>query len=608
MPTLLELSLGPVQSFIAAARRTADLWAGSRILSEAARAAGQQLLDAGATLIYPDPRRVRERTSEQSNLSNVLLAEVPDSLDASVLADQAILAARRSVMERGEAALANYPELRQDLFRAQLEDALEAHTAWAQILPGEQYPSAYKRLKIAFSQRKNTRDFLPATILHDDLPKNSLDGLRETVLPEVQNGNHLRRGKWRKLHLRRGEQLDALGVLKRLGGSDAEARFVALTRIAAHDWIAGLAKTQAENLAALREAYEKLVRLRLASRCPSNGGQYDDFPYDAALLFPERLQVACSEAELCDEPAQCQSALRDLEKVLQPLWRSAGRPLPYAALLVADGDRMGKFVAAAQDKRHHEELTRALADFADQAIQILRQQGGQAIYAGGEDVMGLIPLSSALRCGQQLSRGFRDCIARLLQKRTELSGIEQVPTLRVGVAIAHIQQPLGQIRQYAEAAEKLAKGLAGTDRQGDALGLRLHIRAGHQLSMRLPFAEREEFEALEQWITEFAAGNFSTRLGYDMRALSDRIELQQLPPSLVGSEFRRLLQKAQKSGGSADLSEDDQRKLQDRLAVLSGREGDGRETSALRRLGEELILARWLSAHQQGDLLAGERA
>jgi len=608
MPTLLEISFGPVQSFIAAARRTADLWAGSRILSAAVRSAGRELLSAGAALIYPDPLRVEQENSEQSNLSNVLLVEVPDGIDTSRLAEQAISAARRSITELGEDVLRKFPELRQDLFRTQLQDALEAFTAWAEMLPAESYSSTYKKLKTTFSQRKNTREFLPAAIIHNNLPKNSLDGLRETVLPEQQNSNQLRRGKWRRLRLGRGEQLDALGVLKRFIGSNSDAHFVALTRIAAHDWLASIAKTQPETLAELREAYEKLVPLGLASRCPSNGGQYDNFPYDAALLYPERLQIAHTDAELCDEPAECRSALQQLEKILRVIWRTFGRPLPYAALLLADGDRMGKFVAAAQDKSHHSELTRALAGFADRAILILREAGGQAIYAGGEDVMGLLPLSSTLHASQRLANEFRGFISKISQTINRESGTTHLPTLRVGVAIAHIQQPLGQIRAYAESAEKFAKGAAGTDSQGDALGLSLHIRAGHKLSWRLPFSQSEDFESLEQWINDFSAGNFSTRLGYDMRALSDRIELQQLPAGLVDSEFHRLLHKAQQSGGGTELSQDGRQRLQKRLAQLTTREKyNSQATGALRRLGEELILARWLSAHQQGDLLAGER-
>jgi CRISPR-associated protein Cmr2 len=96
MPQLIEIAFGPVQDFIAAARRTADLWAGSRLLSEVARAAGQSLLNDGAQLIYPAEERVRNRESHQSNISNVLLAQI-DAADAqpAEIVGRAIAAARR---------------------------------------------------------------------------------------------------------------------------------------------------------------------------------------------------------------------------------------------------------------------------------------------------------------------------------------------------------------------------------------------------------------------------------------------------------------------------------------------------------------------------------
>lgn len=617
MPKLLELSFGPVQDFIASARRTADLWAGSRMLSEAARAAGLALLEAKATLIYPDPQRVQQAVPDQSNLSNVLLAQVPDGIDMHQLTETCIRAARDVIITRGEQVLHQYPALRQEIFHAQLNDALEAYAAWADFPNGSSYQDAYKQLKKAFSQRKNTRDFLPAPSLHERLPKNSFDGLRETVLPESDHGERLRRGKWRKLRLGNGEQLDALGVLKRVTGNEGEGRFAALTRLAAHDWIQDLAQRAPERLASLIEAHEPLVSLGLVSRCPSNGGAFDAFPYDGALLFPERLEVAFGDADDCDDPDRCREGLKVLRSLLRSVWREFGRPLPYAALLVADGDRMGKFVAAAQSVDHHGQLTRALAGFADQSIQVFRSEGGQAIYAGGEDVMGLLPLSASLRVARQLSQSFAHKVRDLHQALTELDAVDHPPTLRVGIAIAHIQQPLGSIRRLAESAEKFAKGDAGTDQQGNALGLRLHIRAGHVLSWRLPFTTQGEFQVLEKWILAYQEGKLSTRVGYDLRAIADRLQLQHLPGGLVPIEMQRLLQQKQQKGGGAEIDKDLRQALVDRLAALCQEDPPSPEHSPpsehgaitqLRRLGEELILARWLSAHQQGDLLAGERA
>lgn len=50
---LLLVSLGPVQDFIAQARRMRDLWFGSHLLSELSRAVAKALALQGAELIFP---------------------------------------------------------------------------------------------------------------------------------------------------------------------------------------------------------------------------------------------------------------------------------------------------------------------------------------------------------------------------------------------------------------------------------------------------------------------------------------------------------------------------------------------------------------------------
>lgn len=52
---LLALTVGPVQDFIAAARRTRDLWFRSHLLSEISKAAAKSLRDQGGKLIFPAP-------------------------------------------------------------------------------------------------------------------------------------------------------------------------------------------------------------------------------------------------------------------------------------------------------------------------------------------------------------------------------------------------------------------------------------------------------------------------------------------------------------------------------------------------------------------------
>ncbi len=103
---LLLVTLGPVQDFIAQARRTRDLWYGSHLLSELGRAAARALVDGGAKLIFPalqagDPQLVaclaplRDGTTPPQNIANKLLAEVPEGTDPQQLAK----AARKAVAD-----------------------------------------------------------------------------------------------------------------------------------------------------------------------------------------------------------------------------------------------------------------------------------------------------------------------------------------------------------------------------------------------------------------------------------------------------------------------------------------------------------------------------
>lgn len=55
MKYLLSISIGPVQDFIATARRSRDLWFGSWLLSEISKAAAKYIYEHKGELIFPSP-------------------------------------------------------------------------------------------------------------------------------------------------------------------------------------------------------------------------------------------------------------------------------------------------------------------------------------------------------------------------------------------------------------------------------------------------------------------------------------------------------------------------------------------------------------------------
>jgi CRISPR-associated protein Cmr2 len=589
---LIELSFGPVQSFIASARRSRDLWAGSHMLSEIARAAGSALIEQGAELIYPAQGRVaKENDDENSNLSNVLLARLPDADEAKAkkVAENAIAEARKRLEEFSELAKTDWAKLegiRNELWDLQVADALEAYAAWAEL--GDDYKSVYKRLKSAFAARKNTRSFGPLNPPNApwaEVPKNSFDGLRESVLPEKRKKFPASFG------MSPGEQLDALGAIKRVVGK--QERFTALTRLAAHGWLMVLDKAA---LQILRDAYEPLVKLELASRAKGNQGAYENFPYDAALLYPERLEL---EKKAAAGEVEALAALEKLESILKPLWKKHGQPCPYAVLVVADGDRMGVFVDAAKSADDHQAITRAVAGFADRVPAVAREHGGHCVFNGGEDLTVMFPLSGAVSGARALAEAFDASMKEVAQRLLGEKYQNERPTLRVGAAICHVLEPLGVIRQWGDEAEKFAKGRVGTASQGNALGLVLHVRAGHEIGVRLGFDDQPGFDALERWRGAYAKGEFPGRLAYDCRAIAMSMKANGMPVGVAVAEFRRLLDRARASGGEKEITPEQRQALEERRVKLMDAVDD---PTGLKTLADELILARWLSAKSSRDI------
>lgn len=595
---LIELSFGPVQGFIAAARSSRDLWTGSRLLSGIARIAGKSLLGAGAELVYPVESRVRnENPDENSNLSNVLLARVDagDAAEAGRIAKAAQQAAREWLKTQAGFALKEWTgagvKIRDDLWHRQVDDALESYAAWSRIA-GDDYRAAYDRTKAALGARKNTRNFEPMfppgqEDLGFGIPKSSLDGVRESVLPEK------RKSFPRKFHVSPGEQLDALGCIKRV--AEQSERFTALTRLAADGWISQL--DEAER-GALGAAYDPVVKSGHATRTEGNAGSYAAFPFDAGLLYPERLEAALKEAR-DERDADGQRALQGLRDALGPLWRKHGRPCPYTALVMADGDRMGAFIDKAKTPEQHNAISDAIADFSDKVPEIVREHRGHCIYNGGEDVMALFPLAGVVPGARALSAAFdnhmRDVVKQVLGESPNPDG---KPSLRVGAAICHVQEPLGVIRQRGDAAEKFAKGEAGTGKQGNALGLQLYVRAGHVVPWRARFDDPAQFEALDAWCDAFADNRIAGKLPYRIRQAWLAGVQTGLSDEVIHCEVRRALLQANKSGGGEAIEKELIESLLQRAASLrSNRDPTGYET-----LVAELILARWLTARSATDL------
>ena len=616
MPSyLLTLSIGPVQSLIGAARRTRDLWCGSWLLSECSRAAARSLHTAQpGALIFPSPPRPDvdlqplERPGDTANIANIIRASVTaaDTDAVHSLCADAANAARQRLREIGDAVRAGLgANLDATLWDMQLDDLLEIHAVWVESgKPDDasgaasEYAHTSRTLGGLLAARKTTRDFRqtsPSTPAK--LQKSSLDGAAETVL--VDAGGMGQRSR-RALGLSRGEQLDALGVIKRRAGQVEQ--FTAWPRIAIDPWVETLAAAAPELLEQLNAAHKDLERLSLATPARGNAGLYQAFPFDGQLAYAFRLDAALANDLTDADQAEERRALDVLRGVLGPAAQRIGAPVPYAAILKADGDRMGRLLQQAASEDDSRRISAQLHRFASGVAELVREYRGHAIYAGGDDVLALVPLPQALTCADALARQFATSMAPI----ADALGVpaDARPTLSVGIAIGHIMEPLGQLRDRAERAEALAKR-CDNQPERNALAVLLGIRSGGELLWRAQWSDAAAFDTLRTAIDAYRQATLPSRVAYDLRAIDQRrtaltrlggnvIATAQIEQAMQHADIQRMLAKARQDGGSELISDT----LRDWLLHQT-------EHWPLDKLADTLILARWLSARNATEL--GER-
>ncbi len=551
---LIALSIGPVQDFIAAARRTRDLWFGSYLLSEVSKAAARSLQDSKAELIFPSPDTDLIADSA-ANVGNKLLVLLETKEPQS-----AIQQAKESAQQRW-VELANdckrHLSLNETIWSAQLCDVLEFFSAWVLLEKIEDYGAPLeqgkgrRRLEQLLNARKNTREFSVNPVQGQSIPKSSLDGLRESVLSQTMK-------QWQKyrLGLSIGEELDCIGVVKRIGGKNP-GQFTPLSRLAIDPWLRYTEK-QGIELETLTDTLGELMvtDLGLVSGVTGNQQVYNVFPYDGQLLYDFRIQAEINslkgvlkdaEADISEQVDHAKNQLERLIEIFKetPL-KDLPKPTPYMAILAADGDRMGELLDSMDSILKHQDISAKLATFATQVPQTIRKFYGHCVYAGGDDVLALLPLDTALACAHQLATEFNEIMM-------SIDGIDQnddLPTLSVGLGVSHFLTPMGKQLELARRAEHLAKSNHLSEgRKKNALAILLQPRSGAEISFR----ERWDNEVLPhlllgKWIQAHNQGLLPKGFGYELRQLSFALDWC-TDTAVIEKEISRILERKRQSNG-----------------------------------------------------------
>ncbi|MDD5034704.1 MAG: type III-B CRISPR-associated protein Cas10/Cmr2 [Methylococcaceae bacterium] len=559
-----HFTLGPVQSFVSQARRTRDFWSGSFLLSwlSGVAMAATEALDG--TIEFPiPPAGYLKRICGQGDLSfrprigaipNRFMAKIPEAFGPGQAA-QVAEAVRQAWMALawqvwnfdGLCELAEADAMLK-LWERQHQNFWEI--AW--VITQDKTDSA------ALDRRKNWRKDLP--LPEPGVKCHLMEGLQElSGIEEMKkDDNERRRAFWAKLRdsvdkgeidLTEKEMLCAVAYVKRrfvrvfdefdkkielcdgkklnIKGWKLDPNMPSVSYMAAVHWVKALVlDANPGELAALHD---------LAVKAGAGRDEWDT----RILCLDEAVKKSLAKADKEDarrcialdgnvffkhvQESPKSYGLKELEtrKVghwLREFWdsRTGTEPSlsPFYAVLMMDGDSLGKHMSEEANQTPIAEALNAFTE-AKAVPKIVSDHNGVLIYAGGDDVLALLPLEDALDCAVELRKKYTDCF--------ESSGIPT--TLSGAIIYAHVKTALGEVLHEAHAVlDDVAKDGAGRD----AIAVRVLKPGGEHLTWAQPWqiAMPEGKQQLEvvRLAGEFRKaesknpGDFSSKFFYKMRA------------------------------------------------------------------------------------------
>ena len=303
---------------------------------------------------------------------------------------------------------------------------------------------------------------------------------------------------------------------------------------------------------------------------------------------------------------------------------------PYVAVLAMDGDSMGKWISGVNNpelveqlspsaKKYFEDLiptspvpklqrplspsfhlqfSEALANFAYYlAERVVFEFDGQLIYAGGDDVLAMLPADKALACAQTLRAVFRGDARGIPEERRGRLGFAVVndgfvavggkyeilvpgpkADVSCGIAVAHCDHPLQHIVKEAQAAERRAKKEYGRS----AFALSLLKRGGEIIHWGANWNSgaldlyQEYYKLRGTTKDERKNSPVSAKFPYALAALLAPYHLEKgefepgfEPSEIIRREFERILER-QIGGEDRQVRESIQRRLRDMATAPGG--------------------------------------
>ncbi len=518
-----HLTLGPVQGFVAQARRSRDYWAGSFILSWLSGVAISSVKNQGGQVLFPvpDDKYIKAITAGcegigplQGGIPNRfktdgLHVEVDHAFDAKKVVNdvkQAWQALAKLVWTEDLAPFFFFCQFNSDI----------THAIWQRQIDGfwdiNWVLNQDKKNTNALDRRKNWRSQYPSNEAGSKcMMMVGYQELSGTVTPNKASSsdfwstlkNHLG-----AVDLNKNEHLCALAFVKRrfarhfyklktsldsglvVNGwaftkdnseHNSPLHVPSLPYLAALPWLVEVSKkaqddegikqalnTFAESAEAAFSLPSKHLHFKALKEATGNNAMI--MGVDGLSCFSEIAQsdrdykqISDVDKRKIDHAVSCFKALK----------KQAGMasPAPFYALLLMDGDSLG---AQMSDPKKQKDISAALNAFTSEVPGIIEQHNGFLVYAGGDDVLALLPMDHAIDCAAAVKQSYDACF----------KGKTAFSTLSGAIQFAHIKTPLMKIIKQAHGLlDDVAKDKSGRD----SLAIRINKPGGIHAEWVMPW-------------------------------------------------------------------------------------------------------------------------
>jgi len=472
-----HLSVGPVQSFVAQAKRTKDLWAGSFLLSWVSSIAIKLLecQSSSNTVQFPVPDKsfmaaivggTTEQLPKQGGIPNrfrSITAQVDTGFDPQKLVSDMNFV---------------WKSLCDHVYRNDIEPAMTEFDAeqialtksiWDRQVNGfwEVFWVVSTDSTIGLDQRKSWRSH--AMTNEPGFKCSMMSGLQELSGSTTSN---VRRDFWKAVRakvgvadLEDGEELCSIAFIKRrfakhfssfkvdvdqqtfVGWSFFDDGYdpnhvPSTTYLAAAPFITNLLTNLSDNPAASNK-WEQCLELAqgvsflarpyhsvVSQIISADAGNPRHALFDAKILHDEALVAACKGDR--KQLHQIEQLISCRDQAISEIGGMTNASTQYAILLM-DGDSLGSHIA---DIAKQQPISNALNQFTKAVSEIIESHNGFLCYAGGDDVLALMPVDKVMAAANELRLSYSSSIDE------HASSVGVTSTLSGAIVYAHMTTPL----------------------------------------------------------------------------------------------------------------------------------------------------------------------